>query len=343
MRPDSDRTRRGYSQALRVLHIYNALANASRGLTIQELEQRTGVTRRTLNRDLAVLQENYLVDAHDVGGRSRKRWALLPAGPAGAVSFTRGELAALQLGTSMLDFLAATDLGAAMQSALAKVTSRLGSAGGGLDRKLYALPDAPPVEVSSERFDDILNETLSALFREQRLELCYPIGRPPQPQQVLVDPLTLVYFRGRLYLAALSPAHGGVHPFALHRVQAARWRRGEAAEIPTGYHPSTYFASSFGIFGGEGAERVRVRVAAGAARALRERRWHHSQRVADLADGGCEVCWELPLTPDFETWLLSFGPELVVQEPAALRLRVAERLRRAAEAYNVDEEGGGGC
>lgn len=332
-----DRNRRKYSQATRIMQIYGALANARGGLTIAELEEKTGVTRRTLNRDLALLQQDYLIDAPEVDDRGRKRWKLLPAGPSSTVSFTRGELAALQLGRSMLAFLEQTELGGDMKEAFDKVTSRLGGEDGDLDRKLYALPDAPPVLAGTERFGDVLNDVLTALLRERRLELDYPPSGAgeEQAERLVLDPLTLVYFRGRLYLVARNVAGGAVRPYALHRATAARWLRNEAAEIPANYHPEEYFSSSFGLFTGGEPTKVRVRFEPGPARYARERRWHRSQGVVDHADGGCELHWTIPLTPDLESWLLSFGDGARVLAPAALRERIAARLAAAAAAYGA--------
>ena len=49
---DSDRIRRPYSQAQRLLRIYLALANARSGLTVAQLREQTGVTRRTISREI---------------------------------------------------------------------------------------------------------------------------------------------------------------------------------------------------------------------------------------------------------------------------------------------------
>lgn len=335
-----DRVRKSYSQAQRLLKIYMALANARQGVTIAELEEQTGVTRRTLNRDLALLGEDHLVEAREGHDDNRKRWVLLPAGPASTISFTKGELMALHLGRSMLAFARGTELGEAMSSAFDKVTARLGTGTfEDLARKYYALPDAPPVEAGSERFDDVLNEAQSALDKSQRLELTYPQSDGVAVRKLVVDPLTMAYFRGRLYLLALGEGYPGPHPFALHRVVEARWLRGEAARVPDGYSPEEHFSSSFGLFTGGEVTTVRVHFAPRAARYARERRWHASQRVVDLQGGGCEMSWELPLTPDLESWLLSFGDAATVQAPATLRRTMRDRLRRALDAYD-DLNGG---
>ncbi len=330
--------RKAYSQAQRLLGVYQALANARAGLTMAELMARTGVTRRTLNRDLALLQEDHLVRVRERDGEGRKRWVLIPAGVASSIAFSHSELLALYLGRSMLAFARGTELYNAMRAAFDKVADRL--AGQELDamsleRKLYAVPDAPPVGSSGEGFDDVLNEVLTAVLRGSQLELTYPDSKTGEPLELTLDPLTLAYYRGRLYLVAWSAWHERVRPFALHRALDARRLRHTTAEVPEGYHPRRYFSGQFGVFGGDDAQRVRVRFRGGAVRYAKERLWHASQQTADFADGTCELTWTIPVTPDLRSWLRSFGSGVEVMEPAALRTEMAADLRAALAAYDT--------
>lgn len=332
------RTRKEYSQAKRLLMIYHTLANRPGGATIADLLEVTGVTRRTLNRDLGLLQEDHLIDDHALDAQGRKRWALLPAGPASSISFTRGELMALHLGRSMLAFAVDTELGAAMQSAFAKVAQRIGVPHTeGLARRYYALPDAPPLEVGSERFDDVLNEVLTALERGHCVEIEYPHGQPPSPQRLRLHPLTLAYYRGRLYLVAIAAGHDDPYAYAIHRVTQARWCRGEVATIPEGYDPEQHFSSNFGIFRRGPSADIVLRFRPGAARYVRERQWHRSQVVAERPDGGCDLQLTLPPTPDFESWILSFGEDVTVLQPPSLRERMRQRLLAACAAVAAAE------
>ena len=333
----ADRRRRPYSQAQRLLRIYLALANAREGLTVSQLRERTGVTRRTISRDLAILQEDHLVRTLGIDDESRKRWAVLPAGPASSITFTRGELLALYLGRSMLAFASGTELYASMRGAFEKVADRLAARDlDGLDlaRKLYAVPDAPVVAAEDEHYDDCLNDVLTAVLRSDELMLDYPDSDSGDMLQLRVRPLTVAYYRGRLYLVADSSHHGRIRLFALHRVAEARWLRGHRFIAPESYTPERYFSSRFGLFHGDQPELVRVRFDVGAARYARERVWHNSQRCTDLADGGCEMAWRVPVTPDMRSWLLSFGPAVVVVEPDHLRQRIAADLRKAAGGYD---------
>ena len=335
---DADRARKSYSQAQRLLRIYLALANARAGLTVHQLIERTGVTRRTINRDLAILCDDHLVRTlgHDDDGR--KRWALLPAGPAGGVTFTRGELLALCLGRSILSFAHGTELYASMNDAFVKVADRLGGRGIAeldLERKLFAVPDAPPVNMDSETFDDCLNELLTAVLRDNQAELEYPRSRGGGSRTWRVDPLTIAYYRGRLYLVAREQAGEAIRMFAIHRVLRARWLRGTAITVPRGYAPDELFNARFGIFQGEVNELVVARFSASAGRYARERRWHRSQAEKLLAGGRVELSWEVPVTPELSSWLLSFGDGVEVVAPAKLRRQLAQTLARAAALYGA--------
>lgn len=330
-----DRRRKTYSQAQRLLRIYLAMANARAGLTLQQLIERTGVTRRTINRDLAILADDHLVRCIEVDDEGRKRWALLPTGPAGGVTFTRGELLALCLGRSVLSFARGTELYASMNDAFAKVADRLGGRGIeelALERKLYAVPDAPPVNINSEAFDDCLNELLTATLRDNQADVVYPSSRGGT-RVWRVDPLTLAYYRGRLYLVAREHTADAIRMFAIHRVVDATWLRGTSVSVPAKYRPETYFSNRFGIFAGEKPEHVEARFDPGAARYARERLWHSTQTCVDEADGCAVLSWQVPVTPELISWLLSFGASVEVRSPQRLRAEIASTLRDAAARY----------
>ena len=333
--------RKKYSQAQRMLRLYQALANSRSGLTMAELIERTGVTRRTLNRDLGLLQEDHLVRSAERDSQGRKRWVLLPAGPASTIAFSHSELMALYLGRSMLGFARGTELYNAMRAAFDKVADRLGGReldSLQLERKLYAVPDAPPVTHTPDDFDDILNEVLTAVLRGTQLSLHYPDSATGEVLQLRLDPLTLAYYRGRLYLIAWSEHHQRVRPFALHRAQDAKRLRNTEAQVPDGYIPERYFGGQFGVFGGDVTETVRVRFRGTSARYARERLWHHSQRVTDLGDGDCEISWEMPITPDLRSWLRSFGAGVEVLGPSTLRESMLAELRDTLNAYSEGTE-----
>jgi len=93
-------------------------------------------------------------------------------------------------------------------------------------------------------------------------------------------------------------------------------------------------ASSFGVYRGAGEPTaVKVRFGPEAARYVQESRWHASQRLTALADGGVLAEFRVSGTEEIKGWVLSFGAKAVVVEPESLRRQIACELQTLAAAY----------
>ena len=66
---------------------------------------------------------------------------------------------------------------------------------------------------------------------------------------------------------------------------------------------------------------------------VREATWHPSQEVRELPDGSLEWKARVAGTIEIRLWILSWGDEVEVVAPAALRDDVAATLGRAAARY----------
>jgi proteasome accessory factor B len=64
-----------------------------------------------------------------------------------------------------------------------------------------------------------------------------------------------------------------------------------------------------------------------------EATWHPSQAVHELPDGSLEWRARVSGTIEIRLWILSWGDEVEVLEPAALREDVAATHARAAARY----------
>ena len=64
--------------------------------------------------------------------------------------------------------------------------------------------------------------------------------------------------------------------------------------------------------------------------------WHPSQRVAELPDGSLEWRGTVAGTIEIRLWILQWGSDVEVLEPAALREDVATTLRAALTRYDTD-------
>ncbi|HEY1583118.1 MAG TPA: WYL domain-containing protein, partial [Chthoniobacterales bacterium] len=122
--------------------------------------------------------------------------------------------------------------------------------------------------------------------------------------------------------------------FALPRIREPR-RTGTRFRRPANFSIGKFLDSSFGIFEGNGRTTVRIRFRPFAAQLVRERVWHHSQKIKERRDGGLELQLQLGSLAEVERWILSWGDEAEVLEPAKLRQRLAEIGGHFVERYAV--------
>jgi len=143
-----------------------------------------------------------------------------------------------------------------------------------------------------------------------------------------VDPWALVHSSGHFYLVGEDRERGEIRAFRLSRFASGVVVTDEEASEP----PSDFDARaavSSGPWGPDQSERIPVRMA-------------FSEKVAWLATSGLEV--EVEATEDdwtrvvlqgslddtFVSWVVSFGPDARVLEPAVVRDAVIERLQAVA-------------
>ena len=80
---------------------------------------------------------------------------------------------------------------------------------------------------------------------------------------------------------------------------------------------------------------MRIRFQPFAAQLVRERVWHHSQKIKELREGGLELELKLGSLEEIERWILSWGNEAEVLEPARLRQRLAETGQEFVARYGT--------
>jgi len=79
---------------------------------------------------------------------------------------------------------------------------------------------------------------------------------------------------------------------------------------------------------------VKVRISPGWARWVSEKIWHESQKITKLPNGSLEMAFRVAGLDEIKRWVLSFGPEAVVLEPARLREIVRKDLSRNLAQYS---------
>ncbi len=311
--PRGDQTTRQW----RLLYILAARG----GKTIAELAQEIGCSRRTVWRDLAILQEVGFPLTTDRDGRESRY--LLMEGVRGLppIPFTLPELASLHLARHLLLPLRTTPLGEPIHGVLEKVAATLApKAKEFLDRLHHEL-SARTVQAKDYRgIQETLRLVQEALRSHRTLEAEYhSYGRDAVTRRRL-DPVHLWTQQGGIYLAAHCHQRQEVRTFALERMRQIRLT-GDTFAPPADFDVERYLAGSFGLFRGQPVQ-VAVRFSKGVARYIAERQWHPTQQVSPRLTGELDLTLHVPVCPELTRWILSYGKDVEVLTPRSLRAAI---------------------
>jgi proteasome accessory factor B len=263
-------------------------------------------------RDLGLPLELLSADAWegDEGYRIRKEAATIPE-----LELTADERAALLLAAQAWE-------GQAVPGDPDRALMKLSLAAGASDDG----PDAGSwFRTSVDASAPVLGALLDALERRKRVTFRYRTGGGGEAQERTVDPYGLRH-RGAWYLAGFDHDRDAVRHFKLDRIEGrVDVSPGKDADFETPTGVSTEIPRGPWA---EGGSEARVAFAPEAA-------WWVARRTgADAsvvrADEWVEVTLPFDDRRVFLSWILGFGEDAVVLEPAELRAEAIERLRTAA-------------
>ncbi|MEZ0328505.1 MAG: WYL domain-containing protein [Dissulfuribacterales bacterium] len=143
-----------------------------------------------------------------------------------------------------------------------------------------------------------------------------------------VDPLKLLNYQWRWYLAAFCHLRNAVRIFHIPRMSALELtdERCRVCEI-TNETLDALLDKSFGIFKGSDVKTVKILFVKDAAAIVREQIWHPDQEMEETPNG---LVLTLPVTDFTEIMMkvLQFGSRARVLEPESLRLGLADEIEK---------------
>lgn len=179
-------------------------------------------------------------------------------------------------------------------------------------------------------------DIVSRAVRDSRcLQFSYHKLNTRKPERRRVQPLHLACINHQWYLFAHDLVRRGGRTFALPRIQG-KPRLGARFKRPDDFSLPRHLAQSFGVFSGAGNHRIRIGFTPFAARLIREREWHPSQKITEFPNGAVELQLRLGSFEEVERWILGWGSEAEVIAPTALKRRVAEAIGRMHKTYAPD-------
>ena len=296
------------------------------------MAERTGVTTRTIRRDLEALQSAGF-PLFDETHEGKKYWTLEQRAfkRLDQTGFTLAELSALYFSRTLVEGLAATPFQGDVRSAFDKLAGALTP---GMRQFLDRLPLAiqakaePGSLPTSERTKE-MSQILDATLNHRRIVMRYHSFSSEREKEYVIEPMHVVFAQGALYVVAFVPEYREQRTFAVDRIRSLSVTEERFEPIES---EGEAFAHSLGVHQGP-PERVEIRFEPRIARYVKERVWHASQDIEDNPDGSIRLTLQVSNDQALRSWILGFGALAKVISPATLAAQIVEEMDNALRRY----------
>lgn len=330
MTSDDDRTFEKRDRLARLLRVVAVLRGHPEGIRPAEIARRVGVTTRTVYRDLRALETDVGVAVWSDAGL----WGVVGDEFLPPLKLTLDEAMAVVLSARLMVRYADKydpDLAAAFEKLEGVLPAALAEH---VERTLDDLAQHPRDADFSERV-----HRLTRAWAERRVvTFTYEparYGPDAAPRQATVRPYLIEpsLQTHALYLIGWDETRKALRTFKIERI-------GDVALTPRTFEPpepgtlERDLRRAWDIIADQPATNVVLRFRPSVAARVLETTWHPSQRVEPAADGS--LTWRATVagTIEIRLWILSWGDDVEVLEPAELRKDVALTHRRAASTLD---------
>ncbi len=324
-----DRGGSKWDRAARYLKIAQVLhAHGEAGISAATLAKQIGVSKRTVYRDLEAMDLDAGLAIWNDGGRfGLEAGAFLPP-----LALTLPEALAFFLAARLLT-KATDELDPEIIGAFVKLAQVLPPV---LAEQLHETADAFADTPRDEAFTRVLRTLTEALAGRRVVEIEYTAGvydaskgmRRLRLRPYAIEPSAQTR---ALYVIGFDEERQDRRTFKVERIRSASL----TPDTFPSRSPSVAaeMRSAWDVIGDDAPVEIVIRFEAAVAQRVAETRWHPSQVEEQQHDG--TLLWRARVSGVLEvrSWILGWGPDAEVLEPADLREWVAARHAEAAARY----------
>lgn len=298
------------------------LLDRERALSIEDVCRRLEINKRTLYRDLEVLERCGMPLWQEKQGR-RVRWRLDDGFKrALSVNLSVQEVMAIVAAERLLSSMAGTVFASAATTAVSKLKSQLAAPiRERLDRLVGSFTASGGASRNLKPQSQHLELLLEASQANRVVELRYQKLGAGVPALYTVEPHHVHVQGNAVYLVGWAIERKAPRIFLLDRVTLVRetgatFKR--RAELPVG----VFEQGAFGLWEGKPTV-IRLRFKGTAVRIVEEQRLHPTQQNSKGPNGALDVQLRVPISPPLIAWIRGFKGRVEVLSPENLDAREA--------------------
>jgi predicted DNA-binding transcriptional regulator YafY len=304
------------------------LLRGSRRYTAEELAERLGVKKRSIH--------NYLDDLRNKQApieNNRERgyfysdpsWRL-------KLPLTEGELFALTLGAQMLQSYVGSVYEQDLKSAISRLADRLPEVSW-VDLQELAEDNVVFRSSGVIDLDPIIWRDLElACQQKRRVSMVYFNPKRREEGERELEPYVLHFNRNNPYVTGFCLNNLAVRDFRVDRIRSLGLLA-EKFEVRADFNRREHFGRAFQYQTGQEVYLIAIWFDVQTAPYIRERRWHPTQTIEELADGDLVLQFEAPGLAEVKRWVMFYGKGAVVREPSELVAMVKQEITDMLQQY----------
>ena len=318
---------------LRRIWAIHALVRKGNYPNCSTLAKELEVTSKTVQRDIVFMREQLSMPLEYDGKRFGYYYTRAVESVPG-LQVSQGELVALLIAQKALDQNLGKPFEAPLRSACMKIADSMGES---VSVDLGDIDDAISFRKSGaiEIDSNVFQLTSQAVTTSRELSFLYSKLTSDAPEKRRVRPYHLACISQQWYLFAFDIQRDALRTFVLTRMGKTVLERAKFKR-PLNFSIDRLLSNSLDVFqGGDVTTKVRIRFDSWAAKLVRERVWHASQRLTQLPGGCLEVTFDLANLEEVERWVLAYGSRAQALEPPELVERLRQNAERMLEFYSA--------
>ena len=310
-----------YPAARRFAHLVSEFPIGERGLPIEKVlmdyssDHVKPLSEQTLRRDIKALNEEFqTADGEPVfiiEKRGETRYLVRRPGRLEGEGGNIYQLVSMYLSLEYLRILDDEIISQPIEDAMERIEALLPASKRGLlrefPRKFFAAP-SPHKDYSSEGCKDALDDVIASIVYQNEMSICYKKLGQEEPWWMRVQPLTLLYHRGSLYLIAIKVGYEDPVYFNIERIKESERHRDARFEYPDNYNPRQMLDGAFGVFGqADKVKTFRIKFPPELKEYIMYWKVHETQQFEEQEDGSVILTMEVTDSEEVRSWIRSFG------------------------------------
>ena len=207
----------------------------------------------------------------------------------------------------------------------------------GVYRKILAAQSEPPVRMQLEpaidfsKIEPQYHAIHKAIDDNLRVEVEH-LGQDDKYTKREIDPYRLFYSNGFWYVLGWCHKRQDIRTFALDRIRKVLILEKHNLTM-AGFDFDAYMANCWRSFYLEDPQEIVIRFAPDAAKDIRRKEWHPTQKIKDRKDGSLDLTVLVSDGVEIMRWVLSWGREAQVLQPKSLKNRIKEEVAEMGKLY----------